>query len=234
VCYKLGRGAGFLSLDQLDLSSFRKKILRQFVQSAILKSVKDGVRAIEILSSGESLKFIEGAAWALIDCYKSGGKLIIAGNGGSLCDAMHFAEELTGYFRKKRPALPAIALADPGHLTCVGNDVGFNEVFARGVEAHGRKGDLFIALTTSGNSKNLVRAVQVAKEKGMQVITFLGKEGGALKGQGDYEWIVSGFKYSDRIQEAHMAAIHIIIEMVERELFAPSEEVEIEKVGAQS
>jgi D-sedoheptulose 7-phosphate isomerase len=226
-------GARFLSLDRLNLRLFQKKNLRQFVQSAILKSVKDGMRAIEILSSGESLKFIEGVAWAVIDCYKSGGKLIIAGNGGSLCDAMHFAEELTGYFRKKRPALPAIALADPGHLTCVGNDVGFNEVFARGVEAHGKKGDLFIALTTSGNSKNLVRAVEVAKERGMQVITFLGKEGGALKGQGDYEWIVSGFKYSDRIQEAHMAAIHIIIEMVERELFAPSEEVEIEKVGAQ-
>lgn len=202
------------------------------MQSAILKSVKDGVKAIEMLASGDSLKFIESVAWAIVDCYKSGGKLIIAGNGGSLCDAMHFAEELTGYFRKKRPALPALALADPGHLTCVGNDAGFNEVFSRGVEAHGKKGDLFIALTTSGNSKNLVKAVDVAKERGLQVVTFLGKEGGVLKGRGDYEWIVSGFKYSDRIQEAHMAAIHIIIEMVEQELFSPTEEMEVEMVEA--
>lgn len=202
------------------------------MQSAILKSVRDGLKAIESLKAADGLKFIESVAWAMIDCYKNGGKLIIAGNGGSLCDGMHFAEELTGFFRKKRPALPAIALADPGHLTCVGNDVGFDEVFARGVEAHGKSGDLFIALTTSGNSENLVRAVNEAKKKGLQVITFLGKDGGALKGRGDYEWIVSGFETSDRIQEAHMAAIHIIIEMVEQELFYPAEEVEVENVGA--
>ncbi len=201
------------------------------MKTAILKSVKSGRKAIESLATEEGLKFIESVAWAIIDCYKNDGKLIIAGNGGSLCDAMHFAEELTGYFRKKRPALAAIALADPGHLTCVGNDTGFEEVFARGVEAHGKPGDLFIALTTSGNSENLVRAASEAKDKGLQVITFLGKDGGALKGRGDYEWIVSGFEYSDRIQEAHMAAIHIIIERVEEELFSPSEELEIESVG---
>nr|WP_316356026.1 SIS domain-containing protein [Candidatus Neptunochlamydia sp. REUL1] len=197
-----------------------------------MKSVKKGVEAMELLRSPEGLKFIESAAWAIIDCFKNGGKLLIAGNGGSLCDAMHFAEELTGYFRKKRPALPAIALADPGHLTCVGNDTGFKEIFSRGIEAHGNHGDLFIALSTSGNSENLIRATTVAKEKNLQVITFLGKTGGALKGMGDFEWIVSGFEYSDRIQEAHMAAIHIIIEMVEQELFFPVEEMEIHSVGA--
>ncbi|NRA89589.1 MAG: SIS domain-containing protein [Simkaniaceae bacterium] len=187
---------------------------------------------MEMLQSPAGLKFIESVAWAIIDCFKNRGKLLIAGNGGSLCDAMHFAEELTGYFRKKRPALPAIALADPGHLSCVGNDTSFDEVFARGIEAHGNHGDLFIALSTSGNSKNLVRAVEVAKERKLQVITFLGKTGGVLKGMGDYEWVVSGFEYSDRIQEAHMAAIHIIIEMVEKELFFPVEEFEVESVGA--
>ena len=194
--------------------------------------MKKGIEAMELLRSPEGLKFIESAAWAVIDCFKNGGKLLIAGNGGSLCDAMHFAEELTGYFRKKRPALPAIALADPGHLTCVGNDTGFNEIFSRGIEAHGNHGDLFIVLSTSGNSENLIRATTVAKEKNLQVITFLGKTGGALKGMGDFEWIVSGFEYSDRIQEAHMAAIHIIIEMVEQELFFPVEEMEIQSVGA--
>ena len=202
------------------------------MQNAILKSVKKGLEAMEMLQSPAGLKFIESVAWAIIDCFKNRGKLLIAGNGGSLCDAMHFAEELTGYFRKKRPALPAIALADPGHLSCVGNDTSFDEVFARGIEAHGNHGDLFIALSTSGNSKNLVRAVEVAKERKLQVITFLGKTGGVLKGMGDYEWVVSGFEYSDRIQEAHMAAIHIIIEMVEKELFFPVEEFEVESVGA--
>ena len=202
------------------------------MQNAILKSVKKGLEAMEMLQSPAGLKFIESVAWAIIDCFKNRGKLLIAGNGGSLCDAMHFAEELTGYFRKKRHALPAIALADPGHLSCVGNDTSFDEVFARGIEAHGNHGDLFIALSTSGNSKNLVRAVEVAKERKLQVITFLGKTGGVLKGMGDYEWIVSGFEYSDRIQEAHMAAIHIIIEMVEKELFFPAEELEVESVGA--
>lgn len=202
------------------------------MQNAILKSVKKGVEAMESLRSPEGLKFIESVSWAIIDCFKNGGKLLIAGNGGSLCDAMHFAEELTGYFRKKRPALPAIALADPGHLTCVGNDTGFNEIFARGIEAHGNHGDLFIALSTSGNSENLIRATTIAKEKNLQVISFLGKTGGALKGMGDFEWVVSGFEYSDRIQEAHMAAIHIIIEMVEQELFFPVEEMEVQSVGA--
>lgn len=200
------------------------------MRDAILKSVRKGIDAITTLTSVEGLKFIENVAWATIDCYRKDRKLLIAGNGGSLCDAMHFAEELTGYFRKARKALPAIAIADPGHLTCVGNDVGFEEVFARGVEAHGKKGDLFIALTTSGNSENLVRAVKEAKKKELITVGFLGKTGGFLKGYCDYEWIVSGFEHSDRIQEAHMAAIHIIIEMVERELFCPVEE--IETVGA--
>lgn len=192
----------------------------------ILKSVQKGIDAMTSLSSEESLKFIENVAQAAVQCYRTGGKLIIAGNGGSLCDAMHFAEELTGYFRKDRKALPAIALADPGHLTCVGNDAGFGHVFSRGIEALGKKGDIFIALTTSGNSPNLVQAVHTAKEMGLITVAFLGKTGGQIKGQCDHEWIVSGFEFSDRIQEAHMAAIHIVIEMVEQELFFLVEETE--------
>ena len=146
--------------------------------------------------------------------------MLIAGNGGSLCDAMHFAEELTGQFRTKRAALPAIALADPGHLSCVANDMGFDSVFARSVEAFGKSGDILITLTTSGNSSNLIAAVEMAKQKDVQTVAFLGKTGGQMKGLCDLEWIVSGFTYSDRVQEAHMAAIHIIIEMVEQHLFS--------------
>ena len=123
-------------------------------------------------------------------------------------------------FRNAREALPAIALSDPGHLSCVANDLGFEKVFARGVEAFGNPGDIFVALTTSGNSPNITEALGQAKELGLKTIAFLGKSGGALKGQADLEWVVSGFEYSDRVQEAHMAAIHIIIEMVEEQLFS--------------
>lgn len=189
------------------------------MEKKILQAVDDGVRAIEFLKRPDSLIFIKNAAQLIAECFRNGNKLLIAGNGGSLCDAMHFAEELTGIFRHKRKALPAIALSDPGHLTCTANDVGYHDVFSRAVEALGKKGDVFVALTTSGNSPNLLQAVPVAKSMGLKTISFLGKSGGKLKGSSDLEWIIEGFTYSDRIQEAHMTAIHIIIEMIEHELF---------------
>jgi D-sedoheptulose 7-phosphate isomerase len=192
--------------------------MRQEIEQAI----DDALRAVRCLKEPESLCFIETLSQWMADCFEQGNKLLIAGNGGSLCDAMHFAEELTGVFREKRRALPAIALSCPGHLTCTGNDLGFEEVFARGVEAIGRPGDLFIGLTTSGNSLNLLKAFACAKERGLKTVAFLGKTGGKLKGMSDLEWIVSGFRYSDRIQEAHMTAIHIAIEMVEKKLFVSS------------
>lgn len=187
--------------------------------SEILKSVEDGIRAIEFLKLPNSLEFIADASSMIAECYRNGGKLLIAGNGGSLCDAAHFAEELTAQYRAKRQALPALALTEPGHMSAAANDFGYEYVFARGVEAFGKPGDIFVALTTSGNSSNLVRAVETAKEMGLKTISFLGKTGGKLKGMSDLEWIVQGFPFSDRIQEAHMTASHIIIEMVEKELF---------------
>ncbi len=185
-------------------------------------SLSEVEKAAQMLSRPDGIAFIEDASRMIVDCYRRKNKILIAGNGGSLCDSMHFAEELVGQFRKSRPALPAIALSDPGQLTCISNDMGFEEVFARGVEAFGVEGDLFIALTTSGNSMNIVRAINRAKERGMQTIAFLGKTGGKTKGMCDLEWIVSGFSYSDRVQEAHMAAIHVIIELVEQDLFQPA------------
>jgi D-sedoheptulose 7-phosphate isomerase len=193
------------------------------MREAILRAVNDAVRAAESLRNPEALNFMEQVATKLADCFRSGHKLLTCGNGGSLCDAMHFAEELTGFYREKRPALPAIALSEPGHLTCVGNDVGYDQVFSRAVEAYGRPGDVLVVLTTSGNSANLIPAVQIAKQRGLTTIAFLGKTGGKLKGECDLEWIVSGFQWSDRIQEAHMAAIHMIIEQVEQLLFAKVE-----------
>ncbi len=190
------------------------------MNNLIAKSVDDAIRAANLLKTPESLLFIEKAAEQIASCFKTGRKLLIAGNGGSLCDAMHFAEELTGQFRQKRPALPAIALSDPGHMSCVANDMGFDSVFSRAVEALGQPGDIFIALTTSGKSPNLLKAIAQAKEQGLFTIAFLGKTGGPTKGLADLEWIIEGFAFSDRIQEAHMAAIHIIIEMVEQHMFA--------------
>ncbi len=157
-------------------------------------------------------------ATELAAAYKNGKKSLIAGNGGSNCDAMHFAEEFTGRFRKERPALPSISISDSSHITCVGNDYGFDAIFSKGIEAFGQEGDFFLGLSTSGNSKNIIEAVKVAKEKGLKTVALLGKDGGQLKGMCDYEFIINA-KTSDRVQEVHMMILHIIIEGVERVLF---------------
>jgi D-sedoheptulose 7-phosphate isomerase len=197
-----------------------KKIVS--MQNKILNSARDVIRAAHLLQEPPVLHFIEQASRMMAECFRKEGKVLIAGNGGSLCDAMHFAEELTGVYRHKRPALPAIALSDPGHMSCVANDIGYDFVFSRAVEALGKKGDVLVLLTTSGNSANLIHAAASARNKGMSVVAFLGKAGGKLKGVADLEWVVDGFSYSDRIQEVHMAAIHMIIEMIEEELFNAS------------
>lgn len=192
------------------------------MQNKILKSVTDSIEAVAQLQQSHAVNFIENMATLLAATFEEGNKVIIAGNGGSLCDAAHFAEELTGFFRASRPALPAIALTDAGHITCTANDLNFESVFSRGVEAYGKPGDLFVGLTTSGNSPNIVKAILTAKNLGLKTVAFLGKGGGKLKGVADLELIIDGFTTSDRIQEAHMAAIHIIIEMAEHLLFAES------------
>lgn len=197
---------------------------------SILDAIDDAVRAIESMREEKTVHFLEEIADALVECFTSGGKVLVAGNGGSICEAMHFAEELTGFYRQKRPALPAIALSDPAHMSCVANDIGYEYVFSRMIEALGKENDLFIALTTSGNSQNLIEAALSAKKKKIKVIGFLGKEGGRLKSLCDHYWIVKGFGFSDRIQEAHLTAIHILIQRVEESLFynQASEKLKIE------
>ena len=166
----------------------------------------------------ENIEKTEKIAQELALAYKNGKKSLIAGNGGSNCDAMHFAEEFTGRFRKERRALPSISISDSSHITCVGNDYGFDFVFAKGVEAFGQEGDFFFGISTSGNSKNIIEAVKSAKERNLKTVALLGKDGGKLKGVCDYEFIIPG-ETSDRIQEVHMMILHIIIEGVERILF---------------
>jgi len=144
--------------------------------------------------------------------------VLICGNGGSGCDAQHFAEEFSGRFRKDRKALPVIALMDPAHITCVANDFGYNAIFSRSVAAFGRERDILVALSTSGNSANVKEAILTARDLGMSTIAFLGRDGGQTKGLSDYEIIVPGL-YSDRIQEVHMFLLHVLVELVERRLF---------------
>ena len=166
----------------------------------------------------EKRKETEKVAKALAEVFNNGNKVLICGNGGSNCDALHFAEEFTGRFRGDRRALPAIAISESSHITCVGNDSGFDYVFSRGVEAYGKSGDMFIGISTSGNSGNVIKAVEAAKKIGMKTCVLLGKDGGKLKGMCDYEFIIPG-KTSDRVQEIHMMILHIIIEGVERIMF---------------
>ena len=166
----------------------------------------------------EKRKETEKVAKALAEVFNTGNKVLICGNGGSNCDALHFAEEFTGRFRGDRRALPAIAISESSHITCVGNDYGFDYVFSRGVEAYGKSGDMFIGISTSGNSGNVIKAVEAAKKIGMKTCVLLGKDGGKLKGMCDYEFIIPG-KTSDRVQEIHMMILHIIIEGVERIMF---------------
>lgn len=166
----------------------------------------------------EALAFITRSADMLSECFEAGNKVLACGNGGSACDAMHFAEEFTGRFRDHRKALPVIPLMESSHLTCVGNDYGFEAIFSRGVEAYGKAGDVLLAISTSGNSKNIIAAVAKARELGLKVILLLGKTGGVLAGQGDSEWIVR-HSVTERIQEVHMLGLHLIIEGVERTLF---------------
>lgn len=148
-----------------------------------------------------------------------GGLLMSCGNGGSMCDAMHFAEEWTGRFRRDRAALPAIAFSDPSQLTCIANDFGFSEVFSRSVEAYGKEGDLLVAITTSGGSPNILKALELARKKGITTVGLLGKGGGAAKALCDVPIVVPLATTSDRIQEVHIKVLHIAIETVERRMF---------------
>jgi D-sedoheptulose 7-phosphate isomerase len=183
------------------------------------KSLVDAQDTLQkFLANPEALKKCEQFSQILIDSFKSGGKLLTCGNGGSHCDAMHFAEEFTGRYRKDRKPLGALALGDASHTTCVSNDYGFEHVFLRQVMGLGRKGDVLVGLSTSGNSKNVIMAVQEAKKMGIKTIALLGKDGGELKGLADLSIVIPA-QTSDRIQEMHIKLIHTVIETVERELF---------------
>jgi len=172
----------------------------------------------QFLSQDANLNAIQQAAELLAASFKQGGKVLSCGNGGSHCDAMHFAEELTGRYREDRPGYPAIAISDVSHLSCVSNDFGYEFVFSRFIEAVGQSGDVLLGISTSGNSSNIIRAISAARSKGMKVITLTGKDGGKMVGTADIEIRVPHFGYADRIQEIHIKIIHILIMLIEKEM----------------
>ena len=163
---------------------------------------------------------IENAARCLVDALQKGHKIIACGNGGSHCDAMHFAEELSGRYRENRPALAAMAISDPSHISCVSNDFGYNYVFSRFIEGLGSAGDVLLGISTSGNSQNIIEAVKAAQSKGMSVVLLTGKDGGQLASfENVFEVRVDHFGYADRIQEIHIKVIHIMIQLIEKMIF---------------
>ena len=172
----------------------------------------------DFIADAENINAIEQAAKLIAASLRDGGKVMSCGNGGSHCDAMHFAEELTGRYREDRPGYAGIAISDPSHLSCVSNDYGYQYVFSRYLEAVGRSGDVMLGISTSGNSQNIITAIESAKAKGIKVVVLTGKDGGKMAGMADVEIRVPYFGYADRIQEIHIKVIHILIMLIEKEL----------------
>jgi len=190
------------------------------MKALILENLNEAREVLEeFVSQPENIEAIEQAAALMVEAVQNGGKIISCGNGGSMTDAMHFAEELSGVFREKRPALPAISISDPSHITCTANDYSFDEIFSRYVEGLGQEGDVLLAISTSGNSMNIIKAVEAAMGKGMKVVGLTGKSGGLLAGMVDQEIRVKGRKHSDRIQELHIKILHILVLMIEQRVF---------------
>ncbi len=162
---------------------------------------------------------IEAAGRIMVNSLKNGGKILSCGNGGSMCDAMHFAEELTGKYRNDRPAIGAISMSDASHIACVGNDYGYDFIFSRYLQAVGRSGDVLLAISTSGNSKNVLKAMEIAKELNIKIIGLTGKDGGKMSGLCDVEIRAPFSQYADRAQEIHIKCIHSLIDYIEQHLF---------------
>ncbi len=186
----------------------------------ILEELRAAQRTLELfIDNPEAIRTIANAADLLTTAATSGKRIYACGNGGSMSDAMHFAEELSGRFRNDRPPIAAAAISDPGHITCTANDYGFEHIFSRYVEAFGQSGDVLLAISTSGNSANVNNAAKVARTKGMKVIGLTGKDGGSLAPLCDVEIRAPFSEFSDRVQEIHIKVIHILVMLVEQGLF---------------
>lgn len=183
------------------------------------KELEEKENLLNTIRDNGYLDIVNEVGKELINAIKKGNKVLLAGNGGSAADAQHFAGEIVGRFLLERNAMPAISLCvDPVVVTCVGNDYGYEEVFARQIQGLGCKGDVFVGISTSGNSENIIRAIQSAKDKGMTVVGFTGKDGGKMKDLCNYVLIVPSDNTA-RIQEVHTFTVHLLCEMIEKEIF---------------
>lgn len=186
----------------------------------VRNALNESSTALEsLIASPETLARIAQAGELLANSLGGSSRVFSCGNGGSMCDSIHFAEELSGRYRKNRKGLPAIAIADPGHLTCVGNDFGYEFVFSRFLEAHARPGDVLVGISTSGSSPNVIKAAEFANANRMKVITLTGRVDSALGKLATIDLCTPAGKYADRVQELHIKMIHILIELVERQLY---------------
>lgn len=189
------------------------------IEQLIIKELTTAADVLRrFMNTPANVEAIGAAAELMAQAIRRNGKILACGNGGSYCDALHFVEELTGRYRQDRPALPAVLLGDAAHLTCVGNDYGFEHVFSRAVEALGRAGDVLVAISTSGNSPNVLRAAEAARKKKIHVIGLTGKDGGQLAQMADIALVVPHMGYADRIQEVHIKVIHLWIALIEQHL----------------
>jgi D-sedoheptulose 7-phosphate isomerase len=184
----------------------------------IKKHFEEALEVLSAFNTDENLRKIEHAIKMLSESIDNGNKIISCGNGGSMCDAMHFAEELSGRFRNDRKGLAAVSISDPSHISCVANDYGYEYVFSRYIEALGNTGDVLLGISTSGNSKNVIKAVELAKSKGIRTIVLTGKTGGKLAEMADLEIRAPHSEYADRAQEIHIKVIHALIDGIEKEL----------------
>ena len=185
----------------------------------VLAALNDARDALDALISNEkTIEAVVAAAGLMADAVEGDGMVMSCGNGGSLCDAMHFAEEMTGRYRSNRRPYAALAISDASHMACVGNDYGYEEVFSRYVEAHGRKGDVLLAITTSGTSRNIVKAAEVARRKGVKVVALTGRDETPITELADVSIVTPAGRWADRVQELHIKCIHILIELIERRL----------------
>jgi len=186
----------------------------------IVNSLKEAQTALDKMICNEViLNSIGHAADSMINAFGHNRRIFSCGNGGSMCDAMHFAEELSGRYRNNRPGLPAAAISDPGHISCVSNDFGYDHVFARYLECHGGPGDILLGISTSGTSKNIILAEKAAREKKMVIVTLTGRENSQVGSLADIDICTPAGAFADRVQELHIKVIHILIEMIERHMF---------------
>ncbi|GLZ84609.1 phosphoheptose isomerase [Metapseudomonas resinovorans] len=187
--------------------------------SHIRNSLEEARTALDnFIANEQALQSIERAAELLVESFENKGKAFSCGNGGSMCDAMHFAEELTGRYRKNRPGIAAISISDASHISCVANDFGYDHIFSRYIESHGRAGDVLLAFSTSGRSPNVIKAAEAARALGVKVVALTGKPGSALEALADVCICAPGGDFADRVQELHIKVVHILIELVERKL----------------